>query len=159
MKRNILIVFALMLSASMFAQPQVGDEKGRHHFDPQRFQQYMEASLTREAGLTQEEAKAFFPIYNEMRQKQRVVGDEIRKMKKLNPGSSAKDYQSTILRIKEKQVKMAEMEVEYYQRMCNAIAPEKVFRVIQAEDKFHRQMVRGKRPNAPKKEGHANDRK
>ena len=45
---------------------------GAHGFNKQEFRQRMQGFITKEANLTEEEAKAFFPIYNEYKDKQRT---------------------------------------------------------------------------------------
>ena len=140
--RFLLITLIWLVPVVGAAQPQ--GPKGDRHFDPQKFQQMVEQSLTKAANLTQEEAKVFFPLYNEMRSKQREMGKQIHQLKKDCKGD-AQGCASTILRIKKLQVEMAVVGQNYYQRMLKVIPPEKVFKVMEAEDDFHRRMVQGQR--------------
>ena len=142
MKQWLFIALLCITSLGVVAQAQ--ESRGDRHFDPQKFQQMVEQSLTAAASLTPEEAKAFFPLYNEMRTKQREMGKQIRQLKKDASGDD-KAYTSTILRIKQLQVDMAELEQNYYKRILKVLPPEKLFKVMRAEDDFHRRMVQGKR--------------
>ena len=158
MKKIMLCWLMAICSFSLWAQP--GPPKGQQRFDPQKFQQMVEESLTKAAGLSSEEAKAFFPLYNEMRQKQREMGIQIHELKK-NATGDAKAYTATILKIKQLQVNMAELEQNYYKRFMKVIPPEKVFQVMKAEDDFHRRMVQRQRgnqndrhPDGRKRDGH-----
>ena len=142
MKPTSLFIIALLFPLSICAQQQHTHGE-RPRFNPQEFQQRMEQTITREAALTTEEAAAFFPIYNEMRQKERTIADQIRSLKQQQPGNGSEDdYLNAVARIKQLQVEMAEVERDYYQRLCRAISPAKVFKAMKAEDKFHRTMVR-----------------
>ena len=135
-----LLCFIPLLGA---AQPQ--EQRGDRHFDPKKFQQMKEQSLTKAASLTPEEAKAFFPLYNEMRTKQREMGRQIHNLKKNAQG----DPKATIMRIKQLQVDMAELERSYFDRILKLVPPEKVLKVIETEDDFHRRMVQGRRQPKP----------
>ena len=142
MKRFTLIPLMLFISICCWAQPQ--PQNGQPRFDPEKFKQMVEQSLTAAAEFTPEEAKAFFPLYNEMRDRQRENGRQIHELKK-NCSGDSKACAATILKIKQLQVEMANMEQDYYKRMIKAVPPEKVFKVMKAEDDFHRRMVQGQR--------------
>ena len=129
-----------------FAQPQGGKRsQGQPPFDPQKFQQMVEASLTQAAGMTPEEAKAFFPLYNEMREKQREMGRQIYELKKNTGNGDNKACADAVLKINQLKVKMAEVEQDFYKRIIKTVPAEKAFKVMKAEDDFHRRMVQGQR--------------
>ena len=142
MKQMIVLTMMMFVSLCGWTQPQ--EPRGDRRFDPAKFQQMVEESLTKAASLNADEAKVFFPLYNEMRQKQREMGKKIHELKK-QPLTDAKKYSETILKIKQLQVDMAELEQSYYKRMLKVVPPEKVFKVMKAEDDFHRRMVQGQR--------------
>ena len=61
MKRIAFVALMALFTMNLWAQQTQG--AGKPRFDPQEFQQRMEEALTRQAGLTADEAKAFFPIF------------------------------------------------------------------------------------------------
>ena len=140
-------LFALFTIGAWAQQPE--PPKGQPRFDPQKFQQMVEESLTKAAELTADEAKSFFPLYTEMRKKQREMGRQINELKKDAPQGNEKACAETISKIKRLQVEMAELEESYYKRFLKAIPAEKVMKVMKAEDDFHRRMVRGQRGQRP----------
>lgn len=142
MKRTIFLLAMMLCSLTICAQP--GQQNSAPRFDPQKYQQMIEESLTKAAGLTPDEAKAFFPLYNEMRAKQREIGKQIHDLKK-NATCDAKQCAETIQKINQLKVDMAVVEQKYYKRMLNAVPADKVFKVIKADDEFHRRMVQGQR--------------
>lgn len=147
MKKIFLCLLLTATTMGLWAQPQ----QGQPRFDPQKFQEMVEASLTQAAGLTTDEAKAFFPLYNEMRAKQREMGKQIYELKK-NAKGDAKAYAETIQKINQLKVDMAVVEQNFYKRVVKDVPAEKVFKVMKAEDDFHRRMVqrqRGRRGNGP----------
>ncbi|MBQ6433875.1 MAG: hypothetical protein IJJ94_08040 [Bacteroidaceae bacterium] len=138
MKRLLFIMFALTLSINASAQRQ--GEGGAPRFDPQRFQQMVEEQLSREACLSQEERTAFFPIYNEMRAKQREMGRQIHQLKKSTP-ANAKAASEIINKINQLKVDMSKLESDYYKRIIKVVPPEKVLKLMRAEDGVYRRMV------------------
>lgn len=151
MKKIFLSLLLAITSIALWAQPgqQPEPPKGQPRFDPQKFQEMVEASLTQAAGLTPDEAKAFFPPYNEMRAKQRDMGKQIGELKK-NASGDAKAYAETIQRINQLKVDMAVIEQTFYKRVLKDVPAEKVFKVIKAEDDFHRRMVQRQHDRRPK---------
>lgn len=141
MKKILIVALVAILPLTAWSQT---PEKGERRFDPEKFQKMVEESLTKAAALTPEEAKVFFPIYNEMRQKQREMGRQIHQLKK-SPGTDNQAYAKTIENINQLKVDMAKLEQDYYKRLAKAVPAEKVFKVIKAEDEFHRRMVQGQR--------------
>ena len=138
MKKGIILLFSIFMSICFVAaQPQRGK------FNPQEFKAKLESFVTKEAGFTQAEAQAFFPIYFEMKGKQRGLQRQIFQLKNHAPanGASDNDYASKIQKIKDLGVEMAQFEVTYYKKMCQAVSPQKVYKAMCAEDKFHRDML------------------
>lgn len=139
--KKIIFIFLLVLapySVLLNAQPQ---QKGK--FNPEEFKAKLENYVTCAAGFTQSEAQAFYPIYHEMKGKQRQLQRRIYKLKNNQPDENAsdKDYALIIQKTKDLGVEMAQLEVNYYKKMCNAVSPKKVYKAMCAEDKFHRMML------------------
>lgn len=142
MKRIAFVALIALFTMNLWAQQTQG--AGKPRFNPQEFQQRMEEALTRQAGLTADEAKAFFPIYQEMKDKQRAIGVQIHQLKKqCQPDEAA--YTTTITKIKQLLVESAQLEQNYYRRLLEVVPASKVFKVMKAEDDFHRRMVQGPR--------------
>ena len=150
MKKIVFCCLFALSTIGAWAQPE--PPKGQPRFDPAKFQQMVEESLTKAAELTADEAKAFFPLYTEMRKKQREMGKQMHEIKKQKP-TSEKAYQETVERVKRLQVEMAELEEEYYKRFFTVLSAEKVFKVLKADDDFHRRMVQRSQGNRQGKGG------
>lgn len=118
-------------------------QQGRGKFNPQEFKAKLESYVTKEAGFTQNEAQAFYPIYFEMKGKQRGLQRKIFHLKQnaSTANTSDNDYAATIQKIKDLGVETAKLEVTYYKKLCQVVSPQKVYKAMCAEDKFHRQML------------------
>jgi hypothetical protein len=111
---------------------------GRKSFDPKKFEAQLEQFVTVEAGLTPYEASLFFPLYREMRRKQMFYFNVDRKYRHID----FNDERQCLDAITEKDkadIKMKEIQMEYHKKFLKVLPATKVFKVIRAEDKFHRQ--------------------
>lgn len=124
------------------AQPQ-GQQQGNQQrkFDPQEFTKRMEGYIAMKAGLSREEADKFFPIYREFKQKQRELTFKQQRLQREKP-SNDKEYDNVISQIADLSVQIAKLEQTYYPKLCKVISAKKMYNVLQAENDFHRDMVR-----------------
>lgn len=138
MKKTLMLFSLFAFCITMMAQ-----QPQRGKFNPQEFKAKLESYVTQEAGFTQAEAQAFYPIYFEMKGKQRGLQRKIFQLKKNAPTADASDneFAITIQKIKDLGVEMAQLEVSYYKKMCQAVSPQKVYKAMCAEDQFHRKML------------------
>ena len=138
--KKIVLSFLLLLAPCFLLNAQ---QKGRGKFNPDEFKAKLESYVTKEAGFTQAEAQAFFPIYFEMKGKQRALQHKSFQLKKNAPqeGATDSEFSQAIQKIKDLGVEMAQLEVTYYKKMCQAVSPKKVYKAMCAEDRFHREML------------------
>ena len=138
-RRFCILLAALTCFLTAGAQP-----PRRGEFDMKEFKARLEAEITKYAQLTPEESQKFFPLYFEMKEKQHGLQVEMFKLKRemkkaVNPSDDT--YAKTIQKIKKLNVEIAELEAEYFKKICKAVPARKVYQVIQAEDEFHRKML------------------
>ncbi|MBQ9523797.1 MAG: hypothetical protein IJR69_01545 [Bacteroidaceae bacterium] len=134
----ILILFQLCASLSMMAQQE------RRNFNPEEFRAKLEEFITQKAEFTSTEAQTFFPIFHQMKEEQRNLQKEIFTLKRIPKEAtpSEKDYASKIQRICELNIKMAEVQENYYKKLSRAVPAQKVYKAMIAEDIYHRMMLR-----------------
>ena len=141
-----LVLLLIVFAGSCLAQP-----GGPRKFSPEEFRGNLERFITKHAAFTPEESQAFYPLYHEMKDRQRDVQYTIFRLKEgLKPNASEEDYAKTIQSITNLNRKKSQIEETYYKKMCQAVPASKVYRAMLAEDKFHRQML-GKMPPHGKK--------
>ena len=144
MKKATLLLLFLITSALSFAQNHGnGAVQGRRAgFNKQEFRLRMQDYITKEANLTQEEAKSFFPIYNEYKDKQRQIHMSINKLKKNTPNNNdEKAYEKCLMEMAELNAQMAGLDSVYYKKICKAISAQKFFKILNIEDRMHRKML------------------
>ena len=96
------------------------------------------------AGLTDDEAAAFFPLYNELQQKKRELNREIRRVMREAAGPEASQEQSlkAIDAQAETNIKIAELEKEYLQKFKQVLPASKILKVQNAEEQFNSQILK-----------------
>ena len=138
MKRILTsLAIILFLSLSVHAQ----DNK-RPRFNPEEFKARMEAYIAQKAGLSQSESEKVFPIFHEMKAKQRELLYKENKLKRsIGFNEPEKAYQNALIKILDLHEETAEIEETYYKKMCKVISPKKVYAIMYADGSFHREML------------------
>lgn len=162
MKQLCILFTVLFLSIGTFAQTPNG--KGKHarqeQFNEEAYRRRVQDFITQNVGLTEKEAKAFFPIFHKYKDEQLAIHKRIHKLKR-NPPKSGKedDYQEHVMLIAKLNAEAVQMDVVYYKKLCKIISAKKFYKVLSLEDQMHRNMLKnynGKRNNP---RGEAPDRR
>ncbi|MCD8301685.1 MAG: hypothetical protein LUC44_01550 [Prevotellaceae bacterium] len=138
MKKLCILLTALaLISCEAWAQ------QPRQRFSPEEFRARQERHIAAEAKLTKAEADKFFPVYREMKAKQRQSAMKAQALKRNHPAPNAaeKDYASVINQIAALDAEVAKIEADYYKRLCKVVSPKKVYAALLADDDFNRRMV------------------
>ena len=133
--KKILISMMLLLSGVMTQAQEA------RKFSPEKFQAEMEQFITKEAGLTAEEAAKFFPLFREMQQKQRAIFEKVRKEGFTKPVDDAA-CRKLVERRDANELEQKKIQQLYHQKFFSVISPSKVFDVLVAEERFHRRAFR-----------------
>lgn len=137
MKRLYMLATGLFLMAIAYAQT----EQNRQRFSPERFEAELQQFITQEAGLTQQEAAKFFPLYKEMHIKQRALYERQRNLGKFKPA----DEQGCMKAVQERDnldVELKRVQQTYHNRFFDVLPASKVYDVIKAEERFHRRKLK-----------------
>jgi len=140
MKRLMTILIALVLAVAAIPQYQKPQQPPK--FSPEKFQADLEQFITKEACLTPQEAAKFFPVYKEMQAKQRAVYDRQRQLGWGKPADE-KGCEKAIRQRDEYDLELKRIQQTYHNKFLSIISASKLYDVIKAEDRFHRQMLRG----------------
>lgn len=131
-----LLVFAVLMLIVVLGASAEEQQK----FSPEKFQADLEQYITTEAGLTNEEAAKFFPLYREMQQKQRVVYNKMHELFKL-PHDEA-SCKRAVQRRDQLEIELKQIAQTYHNKFLRVLPASKVIGTIIAEDKFHRRAFR-----------------
>ena len=136
MQRRSIILTLLLFLLCLPATAQPGS--GPRPFDAKRFEAELDQFVAIEAGLTPTEASQFFPLYREMRRKQRGLMGVDRVYKHIDFNDNKQCLEAITMKDKA-DVKIKEIQMEYHKKFLKILPASKVLATIKAEDKFHRQ--------------------
>ncbi|MDR1631875.1 MAG: hypothetical protein LBR97_03185 [Dysgonamonadaceae bacterium] len=98
--------------------------------------------------LTDNEAKTFWPICNELQEKKFVLNQQIRKLTREfknaeNEGKThtEEEYLELIMRIKNVEVEVAKLDREYITKFAEIISARKIYLYQEAERQFAREIL------------------
>lgn len=153
MKRTAtLIITALFATAPLYAQaPQ--DNK-REPLSQEQYNRELEQFIVKEAMLSPQEAANFFPVFEEMRQKQRIIYDAIKRKERQLPVGDEQCL-AAIRERDQQEIELKQIQQTYHNKFLSILPASKVMKIIAAEDHFHHSLLRDggkKQPgNGPEK--------
>ena len=147
MKRIMIALCCLLMTTMSFAQG--NGQWQRHEFSPERYKQKLEEFVTREAGLTPEEAQRLFPMLHEMLAKQLHNNNAQREaMRSCGENASEADYEKAIKQTLALDVENKRLEQDYYKKFHSVISWKKIHAVRMALWKFQMEALRRFTPHA-----------
>ena len=110
-------------------------------FNPEKFEAELEQYITTEACLSPRESAQLFPLYREMRKKQLALFGAMRRGRFVNMKNN--DECLKMIRENDKRdVEMKKLQQKYHNEFLKVLPASKVFRIIQAEEQFHRKVFK-----------------
>lgn len=117
------------------------------HLTKEEFRAKQQAYITEKAGLTSEEATAFFPLYFELQDQKQQLNEEawtlLREGKKDNV--SEERYEEILNGVYEARISADRLEKSYFRKFRDILSCKKIYLVQQAEMRFHRELLKGMR--------------
>lgn len=134
---------AMLVLAVWLAVSTLSAQERKPPLSPKEFKARLESFIIKESMLTPEEAKQVFPMFDEMRTKQREVMEQINTLKRNHTMTSDDQACSALInQITSLKIKAAKIEHDYYMNMCKVVSGSKIYSMMKAEDKFHRNMFK-----------------
>ena len=149
MKHLFLLILVLVGGENLWAQGKLTEEK-RKEFEAQKV-----AFFTQIMDLSPAEAAVFWPLYNEMQKKMGTLEGENRKrahdMREMK-GVKEQNYKEAIENMLATETRIQDVKKEYYQKMLKVLPASKIWKLGEAERRFHRQLFdKLRRESCPKK--------
>ena len=137
--QTLLLLFFIAITAS--AQ---GQQRNKPHFSPEEFQAKQQAYITEKAGLTPEEAEAFFPLFFELQKKKFDLERGARKdfKKQRNEQMTEEECRKFVYNMADVKIEIAKLEREYIDKYLEVLPPCKVRKVQHAENSFQRDLMK-----------------
>ena len=110
-------------------------------FSPTEYWNQQKAFFTEKAGLTEDEANAFFPLYNELQQKKRELNREARRISR-QEGQTEEQARKALDAIADANIKIAQLERDYLDKFEKVLPASKILKVQNAEEQFNSQILK-----------------
>ena len=141
MKRFVLVITTLLVCFCVNAQNQGFGriQNPRAEFNPELYTKRMNEFVARESHLTEAESAKFFPLLNEMQNKQRQLGKQQRDimMKAFrNTNISEGDYEQMVMRVTSLEIESRKVEQTYYKKFHTVLSWKKIYAVRVALARF-----------------------
>ena len=151
------LIFGLLLSAAaVTAQPNMGDRADLEK-KKEKIEAIKVAYLTEELELTVAESQAFWPVYNELREKEHALREQQRSgLQKLSGEEpSENEVEKMLYSFADTHIAIEELRKSYLDDFIDVIGAKKTAKLLRAEKEFGRKMMermRGK--DRPRDRGH-----
>jgi len=132
MKKTVVTFIFLLTTLAMSAQ-------GPFKFSPEKFKEELEQFIVKEANLTPQEAAKFLPLFGEMHQKQRAIYERQRELRQTKLTDEAA-YKNAIKKADQMDLELKTLQQTYHNKFLSVLPASKVFKAINAENSFHREM-------------------
>lgn len=140
MKKLISLLFAVaLMSVAAFAQPH--NKKGADQWR-ERVRAEQVAFITSELNLTEAEAQAFWPVYNDIQSKRREAFQaSMNAFSELQKGIESQDVEKLFNDYMDCKKASEKLEAEAVTRYKKVLPVEKVAKLFLAEEKFRHQQI------------------
>ena len=128
----------------------------RREFNPELYQKRMKDFVAKEAKLTEAEQAKFFPILNEMLDKQHKLMKTQRELLKkgwTREPLSESDYEDLVTKATSNDVEMKKIEQTYYKKFHSVLSWQKIYAVRQALARFQMEALRHFQPGGNAQHG------
>ena len=151
------LIFGLLLStAAVMAQPKMGD-RAELEKKKEKIEAIKMAYLTDELELTVAESQVFWPVYNELQNKEQELREQQRTgLKKLaGDEASEKEVEKMLYSFADTHIAIEELRKSYLDDFIEVIGAKKTAQLLRAEKEFGRRMMeRMTGKDRPRDRGH-----
>lgn len=142
-KTLFTLAISLLTIAASYAQEN-NNARERKPFSPEEFQAKQRTFIAEKAGLTTEEAEAFFPIFFELQKKKFEIEHNARKETRKPRGEkmSEEECREYVYKMADTKIEIAKLEREYTDKYLDVISACKLRKVLHAERAFQRHLMK-----------------
>ena len=145
MKRVLFAIAIILMSVTAsVAQEREKKMERRPPFSPEEFQAKQRAFITERAGLTAEEADAFFPLFFELQKKKFEIEHNARKDIRKPRGEklTEEECRELVYKMADKKIEISKLEREYTDKYLAVISASKLHKIQHAEGVFQRHLMK-----------------
>ncbi len=139
-----LIVLLVMMIFGAMSLLRAGDGNGAP-LSPDEFRAKQKAFIIEKAGLTNEEAAKFFPLYFELQDRKKQLNDEAWKLirKGRDEKTTEAQYEEILEGVYDARLASDRLDKTYFDKFKMILSYRKIYLVQNAEMRFHRELLKG----------------
>jgi uncharacterized protein with von Willebrand factor type A (vWA) domain len=152
-KRWLLLLILGLANVNVFLFAQQNQRNERRRTELEQLKVRRVAFFTQAMKLSADEAKAFWPLFNELQDKKFELNQRLRRALSEFSGNergrrnqTENEYKEIVNLYVQHRLKEASLEEEYIAKFAQVISYEKIYRYQQAELQFARQMLNQRPP-------------
>ena len=144
MKKILFTLAISLLTATASVAQENNNAREKRPFSPEEFQAKQRAFIAEKAGLTAEEADAFFPIFFELQKKKFEIEHNARKETRKPRGEkmTEEECREYVYKMADIKIEIAKLEREYTDKYLKVLMPCKLHKVIHTERAFQRHLMK-----------------
>lgn len=114
-------------------------------FSKEEFRNRQKEFFIQQAGLSNDEAQKFFPLYFELQDKKQAYNKEAwQKLRQgKNPNTTETEYGKIVEDVIQARIAADELELEYVRKYKQFLPAKKIYLLQKAEMRFHRELLKG----------------
>lgn len=114
-------------------------------FSKEEFRNRQKEFFIQQAGLSNDEAQKFFPLYFELQDKKQAYNKEAwQKLRQgKNPNTTETEYGKIVEDVIQARIAADKLELEYVRKYKQFLPAKKIYLLQKAEMRFHRELLRG----------------
>ena len=114
-------------------------------FSKEEFRNRQKEFFIQQAGLSNDEAQKFFPLYFELQDKKQAYNEEAwQKLRQgKNPNTTETEYGKIVEDVIQARIAADELELEYVRKYKQFLPAKKIYLLQKAEMRFHRELLKG----------------
>lgn len=143
MKKAIFVIMLAVLTTCNATAQERNRANERKRFSHEEFQAKQREYITKKAQLTEEEAKAFFPLFFELQKKKFEIERNARKGIKRERGEKPTEEQckALVYNMADSKIEIAKLEREYTDKYLKVVSACKLQRIQRAEWSFQHDLM------------------
>ena len=122
-----------------------GIQEQNTKFSKEEFRNRQKEFFIQQAGLSNDEAQKFFPLYFELQDKKQAYNKEAwQKLRQgKNPNTTETEYGKIVEDVIQARIATDELELEYVRKYKQFLPTKKIYLLQKAEMRFHRELLKG----------------
>lgn len=142
--KRALVLWIVVLAFAPLAWAMGGCDQ---RLSKDEFRARQQAYITEKAGLTPQEAEAFFPLYFELQDRKHQLNEEAWQLMREGKKENLTDdrYDEIMEGVYDARIASDRLEKTYYGKFKMILSSKKIYQVQRAEMRFHRELLKGMR--------------